>query len=69
MAIWHGAGANPGVLSQKPSTENDQFCVAVLRLEWVNVLQAGVDHHANTTLLPDLVECTRGSVGQKQLPS
>ena len=34
-AIWHGAGANPGGLSQKPSTENGQFRVAGLILAWV----------------------------------
>ena len=33
--IWHGAGANPGVLSQKPSTENGQFRVVGLRLAWL----------------------------------
>ena len=36
MAIWHGAGAYPGVLSQKPSTKNEiirHICSFILSVE------------------------------------
>ena len=35
-AIWHGAAANPGVLSQKASTKNGIIRPAIIFLVWVH---------------------------------
>ena len=39
-ATWHDADANPGDLSKKPSTEDGQFRVVVLRLAWTSLRSA-----------------------------
>ena len=57
-AIWHGADAYPGVLSQKPSTDNDQVRVVVLRIAWGGGRHRDQVFRSYCGLWPQQASCT-----------